>query len=118
MWIRAVLCALLCLTAACGGSDNASPSSSSEPPPGQQPPPPPNTAGPWPLADLTSYGSAQNLNGTIIDASPDDAQNIWAVTPDALYVLHPGQTAFRRFTAADGLHVQTYTDPGTGRQTV
>ena len=58
------------------------------------------------------------MNGTIIDASPDDAQNIWAVTPDALYVLRPGQATFRRFTAADGLHVQTYTDPATGQVTV
>jgi hypothetical protein len=56
--------------------------------------------------------------GSIIDASPDDAQNIWAVTPDSLYVLRPGQTIFRRYTATDGLHVQTYTDPTTGQQTV
>ncbi|HET9846549.1 MAG TPA: hypothetical protein VFQ02_12400, partial [Nitrospira sp.] len=70
------------------------------------------------MADLTVYGSAQSLAGTVIDASPDDAQNIWAVTPDALYVLRPGETTYRRFTAADGLHVQTYTDPSNGQQTV
>src|SRR6476646_5435946 len=33
--------------------------------------------GPWPLADITIYGAAQGLGG-IIDANPDDAQNIWA----------------------------------------
>jgi hypothetical protein len=40
------------------------------------------------------------------------------VTPDALYVLRPGQATFRRYTAGDGLHVQTYTDPATGQVTV
>src|SRR5690242_2457593 len=34
--------------------------------------------GPWPVADLTIYGSAQGLGGGIVDANPDDAQNIWA----------------------------------------
>jgi hypothetical protein len=111
MFIRAALCVLLCLATACSGSD------SSSSPPGQQPPSS-NPTGPWPLTDLNIYNSAQGLNGTIIDASPDDAQNIWAVTPDALYVLRPGQTAFTRFTSAEGLHVQTFTDPATGRQTV
>ena len=93
-----------------------------QPPPTQPPPtnPPPtsNPAGPWPVTDLTIYASGQNLTGTIIDASPDDAQNIWAVTPDTLYVLRPGQTTFKRFTASDGLHVQTYVDPATGQVTV
>jgi hypothetical protein len=129
MWIRAVLCTLLCVLSACAGSDSSppeasttpSPPPSSSPPPGQpptNPPPTSNPAGPWPVADLTIYAAAQSLSGTIIDASPDDAQNIWAVTPDALYVLRPGQQAFRRYTAADGLHVQTYTDPATGQVTV
>lgn len=110
MWIRAILCALLYLLSACGGSDGTPSTSPSEPPP--------NQAGPWPVADLTIYTAAHSLNGTIIDASPDDAQNIWAVTPEALYVLRPGQATFKRFTAADGLHVQTYTDPATGQVTV
>lgn len=46
----------------------------------------------------------------MIDASPDDAQNIWAATPDTLYVLRPGQATFKPFTAADGLHIQSFTD--------
>jgi hypothetical protein len=136
MWIRPVLGVLLCMLSACGGSDSSSPATSDQPstapPPGQtssNPPstnPPPTTtpppssgaAGPWPVADLKVYATAQSLAGTVIDASPDDAQNIWAVTPDALYVLRPGQTAFRRYTTADGLHVQTYTDPSNGQVTV
>jgi hypothetical protein len=117
MGVRLVACTLLCVLAACSGSDGTSP------PPGQPPasPPPPTgggTTGPWPVADLITYNATQNLQGSIIDASPDDAQNIWAVTPDSLYVLKPGQTSFRRYTAADGLHVQTFTDPTTGQQTV
>ena len=109
MWMRAVLCALLCVLSACSGSDSAPPAGSSEPPPSSSPPPanppPGGVAGPWPVADLTLYASTQGLNGTIIDAGSDEAQNIWAVTPDTLYVLRPGQTTFTPFTAANGLHI-------------
>jgi hypothetical protein len=66
---------------------------------------------PLPVVDLTTYGSDQGLTGRVIDAGPDDNQNIWAATPDALYVLQPGQTTFKRFTAADGLHIQSFTAP-------
>ena len=62
------------------------------------------------MADITTYNATQNLLGSIIDASPDDAQNIWVATPDTLYVLRPGQTTFKGFTAADGLHIQSLTD--------
>src|SRR5678815_5662148 len=105
MGVRLAVCALFCLLAACGGSDSSPPttasSPSSSPPPGQPPAPPPSggAAGPWPVADITTYNATQSLMGSIIDASPDDAQNIWAVTPDSLYVLPPGQTTFRRYTA-------------------
>ena len=46
--------------------------------------------GPWPLADLTIYGSAQGLGGGIIDANPDEAQNIWAANGDDALRLAPG----------------------------
>lgn len=68
-------------------------------------------AGPWPLAELTTYGAAQGLVGPILDASPDEAQNIWAISRDALFVMRPGQTRFSIFTTADGLHIQPFTDP-------
>jgi len=67
--------------------------------------------------DLTVFGASQGLTGNVIDAGPDDAQNIWAVTPDALYLLQPGQTTFTRFTAADGLNITPFTDPN-GQPTV
>ncbi|HWE27057.1 MAG TPA: hypothetical protein VHB97_03600 [Polyangia bacterium] len=66
--------------------------------------------GPWPLADVTIYGSAQGLGGGIIDANPDEGQNIWAANGETLYVLRPGSSTFQAFTAADGLHIQAFTD--------
>jgi hypothetical protein len=85
-------------------------------PPPPPPPPPPgydlmvNPAGPWPIADLTIYGGAQGLGGSLVDATPDDGQNIWAAAHDTLYLLRPGSTRFVSFTAADGLHIQPFTD--------
>jgi hypothetical protein len=70
--------------------------------------PPVNPAGPWPTSDLTTYKGDVGLNQAIIDASQDDAQNIWAVSQDTLYLLRPGQTRFTKFTRTDGLHVQGY----------
>ncbi len=81
-----------------GGSDGSAPADLANP------------AGPWPVADLTIYGAAQGL-GAILDANPDDAQNIWAASNDTLYLLRPGATMFQKFTAADGLHIQPFTDP-------
>jgi hypothetical protein len=84
------------------------------PPPPPPPPPPPAPdphrvgglgAGPWPTAPITVYGSAQGLFEAPISASTDEAENIWVVTDRALYLLAPGDKNFRRFTAADGLHV-------------
>jgi hypothetical protein len=76
-----------------------------------------NPAGPWPVADVTFYGAAQGL-GAILDANPDDNQNIWAAAQATLYLLRPGTTQFVRFTAADGLHIQGFTDPyGQANQT-
>ena len=135
MGVRVAVCALFCFLAACSGSDSSppmvsgSPSSNSPPaqPPGSSPPPPQSpppanpppptnpppaggAAGPWPVANLTTYNASQNLMGSVIDAGPDDAQNIWVATPDMLFVLRPGQTTFKPFTAADGLHIQSFTD--------
>ncbi|HEY2744139.1 MAG TPA: hypothetical protein VGL86_05940 [Polyangia bacterium] len=67
--------------------------------------------GPWPLDDLHVYGAADGLGGGIVDANPDDAQNIWAANGETLYVLRPGSSTFQAFTAADGLHIGPFTDP-------
>jgi hypothetical protein len=61
-------------------------------------------AGPWPLAPLTVYGSAQGLLEAPISASTDEAENLWVVTNRALYLMRPGDRTFRRYTAANGLH--------------
>lgn len=122
---------LLCILSACSGSDTSPVTSASQPAPTQEgnppptqpppteptppstPPPPPatNPAGPWPLADLTVYSTAQGLVGNVLDAGTDDAQNLWVATPDSLFLLQPGETMFRRFTAADGLHIAPFIDP-------
>jgi hypothetical protein len=60
--------------------------------------------GPWPLAPITVYDSAQGLFEAPISASTDEAENLWVVTNRALYLLRPGDKTFRRYTAADGLH--------------
>jgi hypothetical protein len=65
-----------------------------------------NPAGPWPVADLTFYPLSN-----LIDASPDEAQNVWAVSYDSLWLLRPGSTDWKRYTAADGLHIVPFTDP-------
>lgn len=70
-----------------------------------------NPAGPWPLADLTIYNSANGISEAILDSSPDATQNIWAASGDTLYLLRPGQTTFQKFTAADGLHIGPFTNP-------
>src|SRR5438132_10558727 len=114
----------LCAGAACQSqpngvttSDSAQvvppPPSNTPPPPAPPPPPPPPDphrvgglgAGPWPTAPITVYGSAQGLLEAPISASTDEAENIWVVTNRALYLLRPGGKLFRRYTAADGLHV-------------
>ena len=69
-------------------------------------------AGPWPLAPLTVYGSTQGLLERPISASTDEAENLWVVTTRALYLMRPGDKTFRRYTAADGLHIgPKWTDP-------
>jgi hypothetical protein len=74
-------------------------------------------AGPWPAAELTVYGAAEGLSGPILDASPDAAQNLWAISADTLYLLRPGEGTFHRYTAADGLHIGGFTDPYGGAAT-
>lgn len=68
-------------------------------------------AGPWPITELVLYGSAEGIGDELVDASPDDGQNIWAASQHALYVLRPGQTRFERYTVADGLHIVPFMEP-------
>ncbi len=58
-----------------------------------------------PVTELEVLGGAQGLGGPIVDTSPDEAGNLWAVAPDALYIRRDGETTFRRYTNADGLHI-------------
>lgn len=72
---------------------------------------PHTSSGPWPTGDLTVYGALAGLAGNLVDASPDDAQNIWAASSDGLYLLRPGMNRFVRYGAADGLHIEPFIDP-------
>ncbi|HEX4462624.1 MAG TPA: hypothetical protein VIA18_31825, partial [Polyangia bacterium] len=67
--------------------------------------------GPWPTDDVTIYGAANGLTEALVDANPDEGQNIWAAANDTLYFMAPGSTTFTPFTAADGLHIGPFTDP-------
>jgi hypothetical protein len=79
------------------------------PPPDPTPSPSPSPKSPWPLVD-TAWGPEAGLTGRILDAGPDEAQNIWAASQDTLFLLRPGQTRFQAFRATDGLHVGPFTD--------
>ncbi|MFN7130963.1 MAG: hypothetical protein ACK4N5_02700, partial [Myxococcales bacterium] len=70
------------------------------------------TAGPWPLTPFTSWGVAAGLDEPIIDVQTDEAQNVWAVSHQALYLLRPGETRFRKYTGADGLSLHNAEPPG------
>ncbi|MHB8879485.1 MAG: hypothetical protein ACYC8T_37810, partial [Myxococcaceae bacterium] len=70
--------------------------------------------GPWPLTNR-SYGLEHGiLESPVVGTSTDETQNLWVATHEALYLLEPGQTRFRRYDADDGLHLQgnpvTYCD--------
>ena len=56
---------------------------------------------PWGSANATYGGAEGILEQPVIGASTDEAQNLWVATRSALYLLKPGEPAFRRFTAAD-----------------
>ena len=62
-------------------------------------------AGPWGPDNLV-YGSADGIREQpVIGISTDESQNLWVATHEALYLLKPGEKAFRRFDAHDGLHL-------------
>jgi hypothetical protein len=61
---------------------------------------------------VTVFNGTQGLDPDVVDVSTDEAQNLWAVSNNALYLLQPGQTTFRRFTDADGLHLANAMSPG------
>src|SRR5438309_5796364 len=60
--------------------------------------------GPFSADPLVIYGSGQGLLEPPLSASVDEAENLWVVSHDALYLMAPGAQVFRRYTAQDGLH--------------
>ncbi len=62
------------------------------------------SSGPWPVENVV-YGGAAGLGSPVVGFTTDEAQNRWAATPDAVYLLRPGDRSFRRYGAAEGLHL-------------
>jgi hypothetical protein len=61
--------------------------------------------GPWPVANVV-YGGADGIGESpVVGLTTDEAQNRWAATPQALYLLRPGEKTFHRYAAGDGLHL-------------
>ncbi|MHB8418332.1 MAG: hypothetical protein ACYDCL_09665 [Myxococcales bacterium] len=66
----------------------------------------PTVTPPWPTSPLTVYGADAGIQELpVVAAQPDEANNLWVVTHQALYLMRPGETTFHRYTDADGLHV-------------
>ncbi len=66
--------------------------------------------GPWPVSNQT-FGAAQGIRESpVVATSTDEAQNLWVATNTALYLMKPGDTAFRRYSSADGLHLMDNPD--------
>ena len=60
---------------------------------------------PWGSSNA-KYAAAEGiLERPVIGATTDEAQNLWVATHSALYLMRPGERAFRRFDARDGLHL-------------
>jgi hypothetical protein len=62
---------------------------------------------PWPVENRM-FGAADGIaESTVVGFSTDESQNRWVATPQALYLLRPGETRFRRYDASAGLHLQS-----------
>lgn len=71
------------------------------------------TPGPWPTTPRTLFGPAQGFDEpAIVDVSTDEAQNLWAVSHGALFLLRPGESRARKYTQADGLRLDNAMPPG------
>lgn len=63
------------------------------------------SAGPWPIANVV-YGAADGIRESpVVGLTTDEAQDRWLATPQALYLLRPGDRTSRRYDAGDGLHL-------------
>ncbi len=99
-------------TAGCGGGSTSRHETTPNPAPVPTPTPTPTgfqfgTQGPWPVENRT-YDSSSGIRETpVVGMTTDEDQNRWVATQDALYLLRPGDTTFRRYDGSDGLHTQS-----------
>jgi hypothetical protein len=62
---------------------------------------------PWPVENR-QFGAADGIaESMVVGFSTDETQNRWVATPQALYLLRPGETRFRRYEGSAGLHLQS-----------
>ena len=108
-WAVALALALAIAGGACGGKSGTSQPATVDQQPPPPPPPPPKkagidfgTQGPWPVQNV-AYGSADGIQESpVVAVTTDEAENRWVATPRALYLLRPGDKAFKRFDELDG----------------
>jgi len=62
--------------------------------------------GPWGNQNVRYTRADGILETPVVGMSTDETQNLWVATNKALYLLRPGETKFRRYDSADGLHLQ------------
>lgn len=99
---------LAAFAAACSvgcGSKSKSSQGQVEEPPRKKPGITFGTPGPWPVQNAI-YGASDGIQESpVVAVTTDEAENRWVATPRALYVLRPGDKAFKRYDELDGLHL-------------
>lgn len=68
------------------------------------------TPGPWPTDNMQIAVSAAPgaVHETpVVGVTTDESQNLWVATNSALYLRRPGDAAYTRYEAKDGLHLQS-----------
>ncbi len=66
--------------------------------------------GPWPVANQT-FGAAEGIQESpVVATSTDETEDLWVATHTALYLMKPGDKAFKRYSSRDGLHLMDHPD--------
>jgi hypothetical protein len=65
---------------------------------------------------VVEFGPQQGVRGPILDVSSDAAGNVWAISPERLFVLPVGQPQAQSFGVSDGIHLEPFTGPDGSSQ--
>ncbi|HET9597376.1 MAG TPA: WD40 repeat domain-containing protein [Anaeromyxobacteraceae bacterium] len=66
---------------------------------------------PWPNENRVYAGADGIQEAPVVGVTTDEAQNLWVATHTGLYLLKPGEKAFKRYSSADGLHLMDNPQP-------